>query len=262
MDVLVVDNNAVPTVSSEAGVVVVHEAAAGIPHARNRAVREALATNVDALAFVDDDEVPRPTWLAALVEVLRSSNADVVTGPVDPIVPRDTKPWIAAHPFMRRNRTFAGGTVMKDAYTNNVIVVRGVLERPDFRFDERMTTTGGSDTELFRRLARDGVRIAWADEAVVDEPLPAERATVRWILRRSWRLGVNRIQRLRYWERPVASWVLMLMGALAELAVGLVGLAAWPIRPAVGLRGLDRAVRAIATFAALAGVGAREYDSA
>src|SRR5690606_429303 len=43
---------------------VVEEPERGISFARNRAVREALAAGADAVAFLDDDDLPHPDWLA------------------------------------------------------------------------------------------------------------------------------------------------------------------------------------------------------
>ena len=44
----------------------VHEPAPGISAGRNRALDE--AGDADLLSFIDDDEVPRPGWLSALID--------------------------------------------------------------------------------------------------------------------------------------------------------------------------------------------------
>lgn len=48
----------------------------GIPFARNTAVARALET-ADFIAFIDDDEVPEPTWLDELLRVQREYRSDV-----------------------------------------------------------------------------------------------------------------------------------------------------------------------------------------
>ena len=48
----------------------------GIPQARNAALAAALSS--DWIAFVDDDEVPEPGWLDALLRTQRATGADVV----------------------------------------------------------------------------------------------------------------------------------------------------------------------------------------
>lgn len=239
---------------------VVVERAAGIPQARNRGVHEARQRESDFLAFIDDDEVAGDeAWLARLLSTLTDYRADVVTGPVLPRVPPDTPRSVARHPFMRRNRALRTGTRVREAYTNNVLIGRDCFASADFRFDVRLRWSGGSDTELFRRLARDGRAIVWCDEAVVEEPVPADRATVRWILRRSWRVGVNRTERLRMWRSGPAVWAGLLAAVCGEALLGLVWLALSPVSPRLGLVGLGRLTRATGTLAATVGASAWEY---
>src|SRR6266540_6484865 len=63
----------------------------GYPFARNAALQE--AGPVDFVAFIDDDEVPEPRWLAELARVQRSSGAAIVTGPVLPMLPPTAPRW-------------------------------------------------------------------------------------------------------------------------------------------------------------------------
>ena len=46
-------------------------AASRISQARNRAVLEAIAIGADAIAFLDDDNLPELGWLEALIAVAR-----------------------------------------------------------------------------------------------------------------------------------------------------------------------------------------------
>src|SRR5205823_435633 len=54
-------------------VVIETEAAPGTSFARNRAVAAALRHGADLVAFVDDDDVPRPDWLVRLIETRDAS---------------------------------------------------------------------------------------------------------------------------------------------------------------------------------------------
>ena len=56
----------------------------GIVSARNRAMRLALATRPEFLAFIDDDEVPEADWLANLLQRIEETGADFANGPVVP----------------------------------------------------------------------------------------------------------------------------------------------------------------------------------
>lgn len=261
VEVLVIDNNDQPmTDRLPSGVRIVHEPCIGIPFARNSAVENARSGGYDYLAFIDDDEIATESWLSRLLATARSRDADVATGPVQPVLPAGTRRFVAKHPFMRRNRTFPDGAQISDAYTNNVVVSRRTFMREDFVFDPRMRFSGGSDKELFGRLARTGVRIIWVDNALVIEPVPEARASVSWILRRSWRLGVNRVQRLRMWQPSRWRAGLLYAGAAGELTAGALGLTLWIVRPSLGLRALGRCARALGTIGAGAlNADAREY---
>ena len=191
---VVVDNDpagsarTVVDVAATAGVELRYEAETrpGIPFARNRALD--TAGGAELVAFTDDDVRPADGWLAALVDRQRETGADVVTGPVRFVFPDGAPRWSAgAHCF--RTRTPAAADPSAWPITSNVLLRTATLRQHGIRFDEGYRLAGGSDTQLFRRLGAAGATFAWADGAVVDEQVPAERATVGWAVRRSYRTG-------------------------------------------------------------------------
>lgn len=160
----------------------------GIPYARNKAVAWAQERHADFLAFIDDDEVPEPSWLDELLCVQRLYNADVVAGSVLPRFAVPVAPW-KAELFERRR--FATGHLLDWASTNNVLVRSEVFEQMDRLFDERLALSGGSDKEFFARVHRRGYKMVWADEALAYETVPESRASVRWVAQRWYRYGNN-----------------------------------------------------------------------
>lgn len=239
---------------------VLHEPRAGIPYARNRAVEHVLNT-ADVLVFIDDDEEPVDEhWLQRLLSALDEFDADMTTGPIRSVHDPAASAWARAHPIFNRPR-FASGTQRPEAYSGNLAIRIDLFRQLDGWFDPKLSMSGGSDTELTRRAMRDGARIVWVDDAEVIEYVPARRATLRWILRRSLRIGANRIQRLRLEQRGVAAYVLYLGGAAAEV-VG--GTAVALLLPLIGRRraviGLGRVARGLGTwFALVRGRGIEEY---
>jgi GT2 family glycosyltransferase len=179
----------------------------GIPQARNAALALALA-HADFVAFLDDDEVPEPDWLAELLRVQRSWDADAVAGPVRPLFAHATPRWIERGGFFAPPRR-ATGTRLDHAYTGNVLVRCNALARLGSLFEERLALTGGEDVELFRRLSESGGRIVWADTAVAHEYVPASRANLRWLLARSFRVGCATVWIERHCEprRRRAAWI-------------------------------------------------------
>ena len=204
VDLVVVDNDpeesarAVVDDARSRGVAVRYAAEhqRGIPFARNRAVAE--ASGATWLAFVDDDESPRPEWLEHIVEAQAVSGADVVLGPSVPTFDVEPPAWIRRGGFFeRRGVAGADGPGAEIPYwyarTSGVLIrtdsITNLGPRP---FDERLAASGGSDRALFESLAAAGARLAWAPDAVVVERVPGSRASLWWLLRRHFRIGNQR----------------------------------------------------------------------
>jgi glycosyltransferase involved in cell wall biosynthesis len=167
----------------------------GIPFARNAALR--AAGGADWLAFIDDDELPEPDWLDALLRVQRETGADVVTGPVLGRFAEPPPAWVLEGGFFSSPRR-PTGTPMQRAFTGNALLRARCLDGESVHFDERMLGMG-EDEELTSRLAARGFRIVWADAAVAWERVPPERVRARYVARRSVAAGsaTTQIERLR-----------------------------------------------------------------
>ena len=159
----------------------------GIPFARNTAVARA-GQRPEFTAFIDDDEVPEPRWLAELLRIIGTHKADVATGPVVPCFQEEPPGWVIKGRFFDRPRRETG-CPMERAFTGNVLLRTEVFKNMDRLFDERLALAGGSDAHFFTRVHRAGYKIVWADQAVVREWQPTSRLNAAWILRRSFRLG-------------------------------------------------------------------------
>ena len=160
----------------------------GIPYARNRSVACAQEEHVDFVAFLDDDEVPEPSWLDELLFVQRLYDADVVGGPVLPHFTVPVPTWMTNAGFFERRR-LPTGSLVDWAGTNNVLVRSQVFENMDKIFDERFALSGGSDRDFFTRAHQRGYKIVWADDALVYEWVPESRAKIGWLLQRHYRYG-------------------------------------------------------------------------
>lgn len=157
----------------------------GVSYARNRAVANASQT-ADFIAFIDDDEVPSPAWMDALLATQQATQADVVAGPVYPHFEDTPVPgWVErGHFFVPPDR--ATGQSLEIAHTNNVLVRADLLRQLEVVFCEGLSLKGTEDTHLFMRLRRQGNRFVWSREAVVYETIPASRTSIRWIVNRAY----------------------------------------------------------------------------
>lgn len=153
--------------------------------ARNRSVAEARG---QWLAFIDDDESPEPGWLKEMMAALIRYKADGVFGPVIPLLPDDSPPWIVRGRFFERPRQRTGEAVLSGRTSNALIRASAVKQRKQ-PFDPRLGLTGGSDYALFANMLADGSVFVWCDEGIVHERVPASRANLRWILTRKFRGG-------------------------------------------------------------------------
>ena len=160
----------------------------GIAFGRNAALDN--AGDADWLCFIDDDEAPDARWLNELLRVQREHDADVVAGPVIPVLPDDTPAWIIRGRFFHRRR-HATGHRLSHAFTNNVLFRSGLLAELNLRFDEQWALLGCGDRHFFQRIGMAGYRIVWADEAIVSEWIPASRANARWLIQRMFRVGIT-----------------------------------------------------------------------
>ena len=160
----------------------------GLSVARNRGVAAAIEEGADYLAFVDDDEVPRPGWLDELLRVARDHRADVVAGRVLRRFEREPPDWVSRGGFFLDPRLPTGSPV-RIASTSNVLVANRVLTDVRPPFDARFALSGGEDTHFFLRASLAGYRLVWADNAVVEERVPVERVRLGWVLRRAYRVA-------------------------------------------------------------------------
>lgn len=152
---------------------------------RNRALKY---TKGDYVIFVDDDEYVSELWIEKHVQCAVEFKADVVFGPVVPILPDSAKSWVHRGGFFKRIR-YRNGSKRDRGATNNTLVRAEILNEIDNPFDQEFGLTGGSDTKLFYSLYKKGYKLVWSDKAEVYEHVSVDRMTIRWLSLRAFRGG-------------------------------------------------------------------------
>jgi succinoglycan biosynthesis protein ExoM len=200
--IVVIDNAETPEASGRVAgaqtrtavpLVYVHAPARNISVARNAALDAATA---DWIAFLDDDELAQPGWLAALLATARAESCDVVLGPVDAVYPADAPPWIRtldAH----STRPVVDRGVIRKGYAGNAMLRRATVARLGLRFDPALGRSGGEDDRFFYDLTDAGGVIAYAPGALALEPALPARLSLNWLMRRSFRTGQTHGAHLR-----------------------------------------------------------------
>ncbi len=160
-----------------------HAPGANISIARNACLDFA---GCDWIAFLDDDELASPGWLANLLA--KGACADIVFGPVQAIYGDAAPHWLRSGDYHSARVVYRNGRI-DTGYAGNVLMRRSAVEAAGVRFDLQHGVSGGEDTMFFGKLAAAGLRLAEAPEALATEPVPDQRATLQWLARRILRSG-------------------------------------------------------------------------
>ncbi len=171
----------------------------GITHARNRAVAVALERGAEFVAFLDDDDTPRPDWLVQLLDRQAETGADLVFGTW--VLGNQVPQWALERGVFRspdktkRNLKGSRYGLPDSASTCNVLAGRSILERvaaegPVFSHDFRHS--GGEDKDFFLRARTMGAQLASAEHSVILRNHEPERFTARELYRRGFKNGCSR----------------------------------------------------------------------
>ncbi|MDA8258759.1 MAG: glycosyltransferase [Betaproteobacteria bacterium] len=230
----VVDQNSVPRGWVLRYVIEPHP---GVSHARNRCLAE---SRTELIAFFDDDEVPEPDWLAALLETQRVTGADAVFGPVISRFESRPPSWMAGCTAHKRPRHPTGSVVdWKKSRTGNVLLGPRLIALAGGGFDVRFATSGGEDALFFARAERAGAHLVWCDEAVVVEDVPATRMRLSWVLERSFKGGQTWVRIRAEFSRGI--WLPMaLRGAASVVVAGIALLPALLVSRGAAVRQAQR----------------------
>lgn len=227
----------------------VHAPARNISRARNACLDTAEG---EFVAFLDDDETAAPGWLAALLAEAERGGWDAVLGPVKAVYADGAPDWLAAGDFHSTAPVVDGGRILK-GYAGNVLIRRSAAAARSLRFDEGLGQQGGEDDDFFYRLTDMGGTIGFAPDALAYEPVPPARASLNWLLTRSFRTGQTHGARLSQRARgPARAGQIGL--AAAKSGACLAGAAASAWSPVARARWLVRGSLHAGAAARLAGL--------
>jgi glycosyltransferase involved in cell wall biosynthesis len=196
----------------------VHEPRKGLSVARNKALAAAHQAGASHVAFIDDDELPHPAWLESLYAALESSGAAAAIGPVFPVFARQPQRWLPLPAYADLRRPSQG--FVDDGYTCNMICALPAIEAAGLSFDDRFNATGGEDTFFFKQLRAKGLKIAWAEQAMVFSVIPEHRMTARWLWQRWYRTGDIEAHLGKHRPSTAAGRLRNLTRGMARIAVG------------------------------------------
>ncbi|MHA6289517.1 glycosyltransferase family 2 protein [Maricaulis sp. CAU 1757] len=203
----------------------VHASEPGVANARNAGWARAGGRHV---AFLDDDEIASPGWLAALLSTADERGASVVFGPLlgDAGEASGLRGALARRVYSRPGP--AEDSTLDAPYgCGNSLVDRQAFALDAAPFDPRLNATGGEDDAFFAELARQEARFAWSADAHAVETVDQHRTRWTYLLARSFAFGQGATQSAwQYARHPHLSVLAWMIIGVAQL--GLYGLASLP----------------------------------
>ena len=162
----------------------------GMAFARNCAVRVALEQVPQFIAMLDDDEWPSRNWLAELMRIQTTTDADAVGGPVIPVFPDSSEPWSHLSDYYGTDQRRADGARCLLYASGNFLArsecFQSLMPTP---FDPSITKTGADDMVFFRTLEQHGYQMNWSTSGMVYESVAPNRMSLEWLQQRHIRLG-------------------------------------------------------------------------
>ena len=206
----------------------------GIAFARNAALDAAVAMGVDWIAFIDDDEIADPDWLAALMAP-EYRNVPVLMGRQEFIYPKPMPFWGVE----QEKKPRLEGAILKTAYTNNVRFSIDLV-RAGLRFNEALGLMGGEDQEFFSAARQAGFEIRLTEFAVAREFVHPERLTYRAQAGRAYWCAASDLRRAVVERGRMRATLAKGHTVPLNLIVGAAWVAVSPLFMVAGLRAFKR----------------------
>lgn len=232
----------------------------GIVFARNKAVDYFLNSKNDALVFIDDDEwAENDNWLENLIRAQRDSDADVVMGDVISVPETSRQAWIVE--AMRPVKYQQNLQVITKFYTNNLLILKRVLEVITPAFDERFALTGSEDLHFSIKAKNAGFKAVYVNNAPVHEIFPATRSTMKWFMLRGFRNGSGAARAAIFESQGKRVFLKLIFQSAARFARGILTACVGIMRLNKGkiVLGVMRMASGIGTIAGMFGVDYEEY---
>jgi glycosyltransferase involved in cell wall biosynthesis len=178
----------------------IKEARHGIVHARNCAIENSMDSKY--LAFIDDDELPEPNWLAAAVDAFESEGAECVGGEIRVIIDKEKKPdWLNEEliKFLGENRwgnePFWITTRSTPIWSGNIAYKTSIFSN-GLRYDIRYNRIahdigGGEDAAMFETLLRNDIKIRYRPDMVVGHYVEDWKLQKRYFIKLHFKAGIT-----------------------------------------------------------------------
>ncbi len=230
-EVLVVDNNSsdataglVANFSPGRNLTYLFEPRQGLSYARNTAVRAAAG---EIIAFLDDDAIASPQWLAALLEAYAAyPDAWAVGGKVEPQWAGQRPDWLTDKLLPQLSMRDLGSQTaplsphqtlfgVNCSFRRSIFATIGLF-RTDLGRDGGLLM-GSEEVELQKRIWACNKLIIYTPAALVWHRVPAERLCRRYFVRLAYYKGISQARLI-----PTQTVHLEILWPIARKGVGLI----------------------------------------
>ena len=170
-----------------------HEKKRGVVYARNKCLNEAKKINPKFICFFDDDCVVDRFWLKNVFKVMKFTGAEIVTGPQLPLKKKYLHFSNKINYSQFFEKTYKKDTIKRVnwAASNNVFLKYDIIKKHNLIFDKTLNKFGiGEDQLFFSKIDSYGYKIYWSKTIKVFESIHEHRLNLKWLVERSFRLGV------------------------------------------------------------------------
>lgn len=169
----------------------------GLSHARNRGI---VCAHGNIILFTDDDVLPEPDWLEAMLTGIEKHKADACGGFIAPIWKKPPPPWLIKR-FYGFLALWTEGGIAKEVrktdeflFGANMAFRRHVFDRLN-GFDTCLgrkgkILAGGEELDMFRRIRKSGGKICYLPKVKVHHYIEAFRMHKSYF--RRWRFQASR----------------------------------------------------------------------
>jgi succinoglycan biosynthesis protein ExoM len=227
----------------------------GLSNVRNEILRRSKDLNADYLAFVDDDEYVSPEWLNELLKTLITSKGDMIMGPVISVLQHGVSRYISCW-FERPG--YVNNQRLQYIRTGNLLISSKSVSDRNIRFDPRFNATGGEDAYFGYQMIEQGATVYWSAGAVVFETIPEKRASLSWLIKRSFNGAVTFTKVLKI-EKNYMGLLKKILVNIIYFIAGFIALILIPFPFRKKYWGMLRISESLGGFAGLVNIPFRAY---
>ena len=180
----------------------INEKNRGVVNARNRCLLELKKIKCDYMAFFDDDCEIDKYWFRNVKKLIIETKSNIITGPqIYKNYKKINSSKIRNLGELFERKVKKNKSNVNWAASNNVIIKKNIILKEKVYFDKNLNKFGiGEDQLFFLKLYKLGYDIIWSSEVKVYEKIHFHRTDSKWVMERSYRLGVlgNYIDRKLY----------------------------------------------------------------